>query len=227
MPGTSSNETYWRCFSRQLVRALQRQLIQNDLSRYRTLNAAASRHYEADAQRSPKSEQATRYVRHLLEARDWSTLQAWLSRHGAPQSLLQGVWRAASELRVVEPDAQASYEAIALQVAAHYVKLGSFEHPDVVEALRVLADSDNPRLRAWTTLKRAEGEVLKGHFGAAETLIGRWPEVDDPVLNAEVSLIRASIARWRSQLDEAAALVEGRARGFVACIPPRAKRASF
>ena len=228
VPGTSSEEAYWRCFSRQLVRALQRQLVQNDLARYRALNAAASRLYEAEAKRSPKSEGATRYVRHLLEARDWSTLQAWLSRHGASQSLLQGVWRAASELRVAEePDAQANYEAIALQVAAHYVKLGSFEHPDVIEALRVLGDSNNPRLRAWTTLKRAEGEVLKGHFGAAETLIGRWPEVDDPVLNAEVSLIRASIARWRSQLDEAAALVEGRARGFVARIPPSSQESKL
>ncbi len=214
---------YWRCFSRQLVRALQRQLVQNDLPRYRSLNAAASRHYEADAHRSPKGEEASRYLCHLLEARDWPTLQTWLSRYGAPQSLLQGAWQAATEeLRGKEVEgsgAEGIFEAIALQVAAHYVKLGSFEHPDVVQALQVLADSANPRLRAWTTLKRAEGEVIKGHFGAAEALISSWPEVDDPVLNTEVSLIRASIARWRSQLDEAAALVETQARIFLGRIP--------
>ena len=61
--------------------------------------------------------------------------------------------------------------------------------------------------------------MSKGHFGAAEALIERWPEVDDPVLNAEVNLIRASIARWRSQLDEAAVLVETRARAFLEQIP--------
>ena len=227
----SAGETYWRCFSRQLVRALQQQLLGADLSRYRALNEAASRYYEADAHASPRSAQATRYLCHLLEARNWSALQAWLSRYGASQSLLQSAWRAANE--ELQGSAQgdaghaefeaAEFEAIALHVAAHYVKLGSFEHPDVVQALHVLATSDNPRLRAWTTLKRAEGEVLKGHFGAAEALIGRWPEVDDPILNAEVSLVRASIARWRSQLGEAAALVETQARTFLERVAPHSQ----
>ncbi len=231
VPSTSPDEAnYWRCFSRQLVRALQKQLVNADLPRYRALNEAASRHYEGDARAAPKSAQATRYLCHLLEARDWSTLQTWLTRHGASQSLLQSAWQAATEelQDASRDDSQsAEFEAIALHVAAHYVKLGSFEHPDVVQALQVLADSDNPRLRAWTTLKRAEGEVLKGHFGAAEALIGRWPDVDDPVLNAEVSLIRASVARWRSQLDEAAALVEAQARVFLERVPPHSQESKL
>ncbi len=226
----SADETYWRCFSRQLVRALQKQLVEADLSRYRALNEAASRHYEKGAHAAPKGAATTRYLCHLLEARNWSTLQTWLSRYGASQSLLQSAWQAATEeLQDVsqnEPES-AEFEAIALHVAAHYVKLGSFEHPDVVQALQVLADSDNPRLRAWTTLKRAEGEVLKGHFGAAEALIGRWPDVDDAVLNTEVSLIRASIARWRSQLGEAAALVETQARVFLERVPPHSQESKL
>ena len=225
---SSGEANYWRCFSRQLVRALQKQLIEADLPRYRALHEAASRHYEEDAHAAPKSEAASRYLCHLLEARDWSTLQTWLSRYGASQSLLQSAWRAATEeLRSSQGDSDAQFEAIALHVAAHYVKLGSFEHPDVVQALRVLADSGNPRLRAWTTLKRAEGEVLKGHFGAAEALIGHWPDVDDPVLNAEVSLIRASIARWRSQLGEAAALVETQARLFLERVPTHSQESKL
>jgi len=201
----------WRPFSRQLARALRRKLRERDPSRYRELSRRAAHYYERAAHENPKSDLAARYLHHLFEARAWEALVAWAQRAPLPQSLLQRVWHAAQrELG----EARETLEAVALHVAAHYVKLGSFEHPDVVGALEVLASAQDPKLRAWTALKRAEGAILQGRFEHAEALIGSPPAVDDPVLSTEVALLQASIARWRSQLDEAAALTERSAQNL-------------
>lgn len=198
----------WRCFSRQLARSLRERLGSNDPSRYGQLNRDASAFYVGAAQQNPKSEEATRYLHHLFEGRDWQALLQWFRLHSIQQSLLRRIWAAADQ----ELPHDATFEAMAEQVAGHYVKLGSFEHPDAQAALAVLARSEQPERRAWTTLKRAEGAVQKGRFDAAEALLEQWPKVSDPLLNTEVALVRASIARWRSQLGEAAALVAGEAR---------------
>ncbi len=111
----------------------------------------------------------------------------------------------------VTPDINPSteiFEKVALQVAGYYVRLGSTEHPDAEAALAVLAASDDPKLRAWTLLKRAESAVLQGRFEHAETLLESWSEVGDPVLSIEAALIRANLARWHSRLGDAAALTQ-------------------
>ena len=201
----------WRCFSRQLARALRYELLSSNLMHYRALNLSASEHYQEAAQADPRGEEAARYLYHLFEARDWNALETWLNRHSIQQSLLRRLWQAATE----ELSTGDTFERIAQQVAAHYVKLGSYCHPDAVSALDILAASKQAAVRAWTKLKRAEGAVLKGRFKEAEALLEDWPDTADPVLNAEVALVKANIARWRSQLDDAAALVETRARAVL------------
>ena len=201
-------DNYYRCFSRQLARTIRQHLYSQFPEVYTELNDRASSFYHPAALRNPKGEEAARYLHHLFEAREWSALEAWMQRHPIQQSLVRRTWHAAE--RELSPDE--TFEGIAYQVAAYYVKLGSYDHPDAVNAFRVLASSSQQEMRAWTTLKQAEGAVLKGNYDQAESILQDWNDPQDPLLNAEVALVRASIARWRGQLNEAARLVSQEAR---------------
>ena len=204
------DEAYWRCFSRQLARGLQHYLCNHNPKRYRQLNRCASDFYAAQAAQQPRSEMASRYVYHLLEARDWQQLELWLSRYSSQQALLQRIWRLAEkELFATQPEMA---EDIALQVANYYVKLDSYNHPDVLTILRLLERSPRETMRAWALLKRAEGAVRKSRYAEAETLLANWRAVDEPLLNTEAKLVEASIARWRAQLDVATSLIRDHAR---------------
>ncbi len=198
----------FRCFSRQLARALRQRLQDSDPQRYRALNLAAADGYRDAAWREPGSEKASRFLHHVFEARDWDTMTTWLRRHSIQQSLVRRIWSAAES----ELDGGPDFQGIARQVAAHYVKLGSYDHADAVAAFDALAASDDADVRAWTLLKRAEGEVLKGRFEQAQRLLATCPGTEVALLRAEVALVRASIARWRSGLDEAARLIDVDAR---------------
>ncbi len=205
VPGTDGS---YRCFSRQLARALRQRLTETDPARYRALNSIAANAYQDAAFTSPTSEEASRFLHHVFEARDWDTMSAWLARHSIQQSLVRHIWAAAEAELVGSP----AFLAIAKQVAAHYVKLGSYDHVDARSAFEALAREGDDEARAWTTVKRAEGEVLKGRFEPAERLLDAAPTSAVPLLGAEAALVRASIARWRSDLDEAARLVDEEAR---------------
>lgn len=205
----------YRCFSRQLARALRQRLQEADPARYRDLNAAAAETYREAAWAEPASEAASRFLHHVFEARDWDTMAAWLRHHSIQQSLVRRIWQAAE----TELGGSESFGSIAQQVAAHYVKLGSYDHADALSAFEVLARSDDSDVRAWTMLKRAEGEVLRGRFEQAERLLDDGPATQVPLLLAETTLARASIARWRSELDEAARLVHEDARAELAKVP--------
>ncbi len=212
----------WRPFSRQLARSLRGRLQKADPARYRLLSGAAAGHYAAAAQEAPRGEAATRYLLHTFEARDWATLESWLSEHSVPQALLHRIWEAASA------ELGEGLERVAEPVAAHYVRLGSYDHPDAVAAFEILAASPDAHLRAWARLKRAEGAVLRGQFERAEALLANAPDALKPdaplsaTLKAELALARASVARWRGGLGEAAARVEEEARTELPHIPPRA-----
>lgn len=199
---------HYRPFSRQLARSLRRELASSRPDEYRRLNLAAAAWFESTARNEPRSEEAARYLHHLFEAREWVLLEKWMSRTSVPQTLLQRIWRAArDELR-----GGVEFERIALRVATHYVKLGSYNHPDVLEAFGPLAVSTSADIRAWTVLKRAEGVSLRGQFEQAEGLLADWESDGTPLLDAEAALVRAGIARWRGQLAEAARLVREVAR---------------
>ena len=199
---------YQRCFSRQLARSLRAHLSEFDPGLYHGLNRRAAEFYRQVAVADSKGEEAARYLHHLFEARDWDALDAWLSRFSIQQSLVRRVWQAAQE----ELGSGPTFERIAFQVASHYVKLGSYEHPDAHGSFDALAASERTDMRAWTRLKRAEGAVLRGSFDQAESLVQDWPHTDDPLLDAEAALVQASIARWRSQLETAAKRVDDKAR---------------
>ena len=205
----------WRCFSRQLARMLRQRLSASDPALYQELHRQAAAAYQeaapslrsGQALAEPHSEAAARYLHHLFEARDWGGLERWLKERSIQQSLLQRLWRAATtELPT------AALEGLALQVASYYVKLGSFDHPDALQALTLLANATDPAVRTWTQLKRAEEAVLKGRFEQAEELLSAAPPSDDPLLKAEIALLNANIARWRSQLTQAAEFIQQGAR---------------
>ena len=195
----------WRPFSRQFSRALRSHLCAADPVRFRSLSRAASRLYADDARRAPRSNAAGRYVHHLFAARSWAELSAWGERAPIPQSLLQQLWRAAQAELAGDP---ATLETVALRVAPYYVRLGSPDHPDAVEALAVLAASDDPERRGWALVKRAESALLQGRFEEAEALLGGWCEGSSADLSTEVALLRANLARWHSRLSDAAALAQ-------------------
>ena len=194
-------ENTYRCFSRQLARQL-RERLQAQPERYRQLNIAAARYYEPQAgqAQSLRGDDTARYLHYLFEARDWTALLTWLESGSVPQALLRRLWQAAD----TELVAGKTFEAVTLQVAAHYVRLGSYEHPDAKQAFAVLASSEQQEIRLWTLLKRAEGYVAEGQLEQVETLLQGWTQTDDPLLNAEHALVRASVARWRGNLGEAA-----------------------
>lgn len=199
---------YYRSFSRQLVRALQARLLAADPEAYRRTQLAAAAAYRAEAEADPASEAAARYLHHLFESRDWAALTQWLAAHAVPHAQVRQVWHAASS----ELPPGAAFDAIAKQVAAHFVKLGAYQHPEAVSAFEAAAASDDQALRAWALIKRAEGEVLTGRFDRAEVLLDTAPASDEPLLRAENALARASIARWRGHLEQAAELVRVTAR---------------
>lgn len=202
-----------RCFSRRLVRALRERLAHDEPERHRRLHAAAAQRLLPEASAAPGGEAAARHVHHLYEARDWEALIAWMRQHGIPQSLVRRAWQSArEELEGPAPDA---FERLAEQVAGHYVKLGSYRHPDALDAFELLTASAGDRRRAWAVLKQAEGAVLRGHHDEARDRLEHWPGSDDPLLAAEAALVRASIVRWTGELSEAARIVEQEARPLI------------
>ncbi|HLR46474.1 MAG TPA: hypothetical protein VK092_04890, partial [Deinococcales bacterium] len=203
-----ARKNHFRPFSRKLVRRLRGHLRDNRTAEFRRLNLEAADWYRSTAEAEPRSEEAMRYIHHLFEAREWTRLDDWMRRHSVPQSLLQDIWASARH----ELTRRALLLNSAPGVATHYVKLGSYNHPDVLEALKPLSSSDDPDVRIWTALKRAEGAALRGQFEQAENLLANWEQTASALLNAEAAVVRASIARWRGQLDEAARLVGEEAR---------------
>lgn len=204
----------YRCFSRQLGHALRQRAKESDRSAYRSLNQVAAEVYGQEASRDPLGDAAGRFLHHTFEARDWGTLGTWLQQHSIQQALVRRIWQAAEE----ELKGDASFTSVALQVAAHYVKLAGYDHADARRAFAALAHAHDPEVRAWTNLKRAEGEIMKGRFGHAEQLLADGVESDVPLQRAEVALAYAGIARWRSDLDEAARLVDEVARPLTAAL---------
>ena len=207
LDGVPGRSDLVRCFSRELARELRRRLAAQDPATYRALHRHAAAHAEPEALARPRGEAASRYLTFLLEARAWDDLVDWMTRHGAPQALVGRLWATARVELPPGPEAQ----RFAQRVAAHYVKLGTFQHPDVRDAFAVLAASSDPGLRAWTALRRAEGLSLRGHHDQAEALLTALPPTDDARLAADGAIARASIAHWRGRRDEAMRLVFGEA----------------
>ncbi len=193
----------FRCFSRALARSLRETLEAFDPVLYRSQHDHAASIYRDAAQADPSGEDATRYLSHLLEARNWHELAAWMDEHPTQQTLVRRLWLAASQATHDAPP----LERLALQVAKHYVARGSYQHHDVRDAFSVLAASDDVDVRVWTGLQRIEGLVLRGKFDQAGTLLATLPEPREARLKAETALARAAIARWRGSLLEAERLV--------------------
>jgi tetratricopeptide (TPR) repeat protein len=219
LDGVPGRSELVRCFSRELARELRRRLAAQDPATYRALHRHAAARVAPEARARPRAEAANRYLTFLLEARAWDDLIDWMARHGAPQALVGRLWATAQ----VELPPGSEVERFAQRVAAHYVKLGTFQHPDVRDAFAVMAASSDPNLRAWTALRRAEGLSLRGHHDQADALLTALPTTDEPRLAADGAIARASIARWRGRRDEAMRLVFGEAAHHLRRAPPSAE----
>ena len=192
-----------RVFSRDLAGELRRRLLASDPNAYRSLHERAALHLHAAATAAPRNEVANRYLTMLLEARTWSMLLSWMQQHGSTQALVERLW----PLVEVELEPGPVLEQLAQRVAAHYVKLGTFTHPDVQRAFAILDRASDAKARFWTTLRRAEGLSFAGRLEEASLLLAQLPEVDDARLGADAAIARAGIARWRGQRTEASRLV--------------------
>ena len=208
-------EDMYRPFSRQFARTLRNRFKTQQGEAYRTLHHKAASFYETGAQEDPGGETAARYLHHLFEARDWAALYDWSQVSSVPQTLLHGLWAAAA----AELPGGEVLERLAVQVATHYVRLGSYSHPDALRAFELLGRSDQDDLRLWTLLKRAEGAVLKGRVDVAETLLQGWTDSASAELKVEHGLLRASLARWHSDLHRAADIVAKTVRPLLNAVP--------
>ena len=203
----------YRPFSREFGRQLRQTLLANDAERFRRYSRRAAEFYGEGSDDSEAGEAANRHLHHLFDARDWPSLAQRIDEGGLQQSLVRPLWEAAKEeLRSGE-----LFEKVAFQVAGHFVRLGAHDHPKSQQAFAALEASPSEALRSWALIQRAEGAVLRGQVATAEELLDRSPGTGDALREAEAALVRASIARWRSELDEAARFVEEVAR-------PRLKR---
>jgi tetratricopeptide (TPR) repeat protein len=209
VPGS---ERAYRCFSRQLARGLRETLATGSPAVYRDQHDRAAEAYRLEAQADPGGEAATRYLSHLVEARNWDALCVWMDEHSTQQALVRRLWLAASKELPEGP----ALQRLALPVAKHYVARGSYQHQDARDAFAVLAGASDVDVRAWTALQRIEGLVLRGQFDQAEALLRTLPTPGEPRLRAEAALASAAIARWRGSLLEAERLVAQEVSGNLA-----------
>ena len=198
-----ADEPTYRCFSRDLARAVRERLAVYDPDTYRAYHDRAAACYAQAANGDPTGEPATRYLSHRFEARNWPALCAWMDRHRLQQPLVRRIWLAASKELADGPELQ----RLALRVARHYVARGSYQHQDARDAFSVLSGAEDVDLRVWTILQRVEGLVLRAQFDQGATLLASLPSPSAPHLKAEAALASASIARWRGSLTEAERLV--------------------
>jgi tetratricopeptide (TPR) repeat protein len=212
VPGRSSTV---RCFSRELARALRARLAEGHREEFRRLHRRAAEQLAAAANEDAHGEAAARHLNFLFEGRDWAALTSWMARRSVPQALVRRMWAAATQELSEGP----LLECLAQQVAAHYVKLGTFQHPDVRDAFAVMASSESVDLRVWTKLRRAEGLSLLGHHDQAEALLVDLPVTRDPLLLADAAVARASVERWRGRGAAADALVYETAPRYLRLAP--------
>jgi tetratricopeptide (TPR) repeat protein len=206
LPG--SDERY-RCFSRRFARALHERLSATQTAHAMALHRTAAQQLEIEAIADPVGEAAGAHLYHLLAGRDWPSLLAWMSSRVVPFPLLTRLWATArTELGAGnDPLDNGLLEHVALELARHLLRLGADQHVELVRAFELLAASASSDTRAWAAVLRAQLEVAAGRFERATVLLDVSPPADDPLLDAEQRLARASVLRWRGELDAASAIV--------------------
>lgn len=203
LPGKTDS---YRPFSRRFVRRLAARLAETDPEAARSAHVAAAAGLQQAALAEPSGEEAMRYLKHSLAARDFAQLTDWLTTHPVPYAVLDKVWAAALEEREALTQRDA-FDTLALELARQLVRLGAADHVEAVRAFELLAASEQPQVRAWTAVLRAQTELTGGRFERAQTLLDVAPPSTVPVLEAERALTEAGILRWRAEFSAAAARV--------------------
>lgn len=98
-------------------------------------------------------------------------------------------------------------EVLARQLVAEYAQRGHYGYPAMQAALALLAASDDPEVRAWAAVKRAEALIDSGHYAEAARQLA-VPPGQDPLTRAEHALSRGAVARWEGKMEQALARLD-------------------
>ncbi|GGN02322.1 hypothetical protein GCM10007092_15740 [Thermus composti] len=145
-----------------------------------------------------------RRLYHARKAGEREELLRLLQEDPTRLALLPGLWEEARSWP------REDREVLASVVVRYRAVLGQYAHPEAEEALKVLAQAQNPSLRTWSRIKGAEAKVDAGHYREAETLLP--PKEDllhlEETARAEGLLVMAAVERWKGDYERAARLVE-------------------
>jgi hypothetical protein len=103
----------------------------------------------------PQGETPARYLALPLRGRDWEGLTSWM--HAA--ACRRRSCGASGPPRPRSCRRDRGWSGLAQQVAAHYVKLGTFQHPDVRDAFAVMAASETSTFACGRSCERTEGLI--------------------------------------------------------------------
>ncbi|KGQ22707.2 ATP-binding protein [Thermus filiformis] len=144
-----------------------------------------------------------RRLYHARHAGEHQALLELLLEDPSRIALLPGLWE---EGRTWPPQER---EALAAVVARYRAVLGQYTHPEAREALEVLSQSQDPRLRAWARIKYAEAQADAGAYPEAAHLLPPPEDLGllDETARAEGLLVLAAVERWRGEYEKAAAWV--------------------
>ena len=153
-----------------------------------------------------------RRLYHARKAGERRILLDLLTEDPARLALLPGLWQEARSWP------KEDREALAAALVRYRAVLGQYAHPEVEEALALLAQAEDPRLRASARIKAAEAKADAGLYKEAEALLP--PEEEFPLLDetarAEGLLVRAAVERWKGDYEKAARYAERAAELSVA-----------
>ncbi|AEB11945.1 tetratricopeptide repeat protein [Marinithermus hydrothermalis] len=151
-----------------------------------------------------------RQLYHALGAEAYEVFLELVEEDPMRLALVPGVWGEAAawplSARLRLANAVIRYRAV----------LGEYTHPEVREALELLANAPDPELRAWARIKAAEAYVDQGRYAEAAALIQELPHLKDEA-RAEALLVQAALERWRGAYDRAERAVR---EALALSIPP-------
>ncbi|MBF6593963.1 MAG: tetratricopeptide repeat protein [Thermaceae bacterium] len=146
-------------------------------------------------------EDVFRQLHHALGAKRLERLLELLSQDPSRLSLLPTLWPESASWSPAER------EKLAMAVVRYRAVLGQYAHPEALEALELLSQSQDPSTQTWARVKTAEAKVDAGDFPAAlellpppQTLIGE--------VGAEGFLVWAAVERWQGDYIQAETYVQ-------------------
>ncbi|MDM7324962.1 MAG: hypothetical protein P3W93_008315 [Thermus sp.] len=150
-----------------------------------------------------------RKLYHAHKAGERKSLLGLLQEDPARLALLPGLWQEAQAWPREGPKGREDLEALAAVVVRYRAVLGQYAHPEAEEALQVLSQAQDPSLRTWARIKRAEAKADAALYKEAEELLPPKEDLGllDDTAKAEGLLVMAAVERWKGDYEKAAGFV--------------------